>query len=196
MSCCVNVKTYTDIPINKSAILRYAHCFEPNKQVENLVSKCLEEISLVYKVCYREFAINHHENSLDLCFYKTESRALKKLLENCDSIVLFAATIGFDVDRMIVKNTRLDPTKALIFQAIGTERVESLCDAFELDIQKEFGYKLTPRFSPGYADLSLEMQSDVFKALDCFKNIGITLNDSLLMTPTKSVTAILGVHRR
>jgi len=195
MNDIVNVKTYTDIPIDKSQILRYAQCFEPNTQVENLVSKCLEEINLTYKVCYRKFAIKHARNSLDLSFCTTESKALQKLFENCDSIVLFAATVGIDIDRLIIKNSKTDPAKALIFQAIGTERVEGLCDVFEADLKREFGYSLTPRFSPGYSDVSLEMQADVFKALDCFKNIGITLNDSLLMTPTKSVTAILGVQR-
>ena len=55
------------------------------------------------------------------------------------------------------------------------------------------GLSLRPRFSPGYGDLPLEAQESVFKALDCHRKIGLALNDSLLMSPSKSVTAIVGL---
>ncbi len=50
-----------------------------------------------------------------------------------------------------------------------------------------------PRFSPGYGDLTLLAQKDIFAVLDCGKRIGLTLNDSLLMSPSKSVTAFVGI---
>ena len=34
------------------------------------------------------------------------------------------------------------------------------------------------------------------EALDCGRTLGITLTDSLLMTPSKSVTAIIGLKER
>jgi len=52
---------------------------------------------------------------------------------------------------------------------------------------------LKPRFSPGYGDLPLETQREIFDVLDCSRRIGLMLNDSLLMSPTKSVTAFVGV---
>ena len=55
------------------------------------------------------------------------------------------------------------------------------------------GLSLRPRFSPGYGDFPLEAQESVFKALDCHRKIGLALNDSLLMSPSKSVTAIVGL---
>lgn len=190
----VNVKTYTDVTVDRKAIFRYAQCFEEDAQVENLVTKSFGESAFSYKVCYREFVINHDGEFLDLGFCKTHSKSLRKLLENCDRILLFAATVGFDIDRQITKYSKINPAKALVFQAIGTERVESLCDAFEEEIKREKGYLLTTRFSPGYGDLPLEMQRDVFEALGCYKNIGVSLNESLLMSPSKTVTAILGIQ--
>lgn len=190
----VNVKTYTSPRIDKNAIYRYAQCFEIDKQVENLVSECLGECEFSYRICYKEFDVKSSDNGLDLSFCTTDSKSLKKLLENSKRVLLFAATIGFDIDRKITKYSKLNPAKALIFQAIGTERVESLCDTFVEDIKNEKGYIITQRFSPGYGDLPLEMQRDVFKALDCYKNIGVTLNDSLLMSPSKTVTAIIGIQ--
>lgn len=190
----VNVKTYTPPKIDKKAIMRYAQCITADEQVENLVTECLEECEFSYKICYREFDVTVCEDSLDLSFCTTDSKSLQKHLANCKRIVVFAATIGFDIDRRITKYSKINPAKALVFQAIGTERVESLCDAFEAELKLEKGYALTSRFSPGYSDLPLEMQKDVFKALDCYKNIGVTLNDSLLMSPSKTVTAIIGIQ--
>ena len=111
-------------------------------------------------------------------------------------IILFAATVGAPFDRLIQKYSLLAPSKALIMQAIGAERVESLCDAFcekmDTDLSKD-GKCLTPRVSPGYGDIPLAMQKDVFAVLDCPRKIGLTLDSSLMMSPTKSVTAVAGI---
>ena len=92
-----------------------------------------------------------------------------------------------------MKYGKLSPTKALFFQAIGAAGIETLCDIFSEDIKKELNVNLKPRFSPGFGDLELTTQKDIFKVLDCSKKIGLTLNDSLLMSPTKSVTAFVGI---
>lgn len=174
---------------NKKEISRYAG----NLQDEALLNECLFEVSdkLTYKVCYRKFSISKQGAALDLSFAQTTSAALAKSLEGCDEILLFAATIGIEIDRLIIKYGMLSPVKALIFQAIGAERIENLCNRFCKEMSKEESLK--PRFSPGYGDLPLSLQNDIFAALDCGKNIGLTLNDSMLMSPTKSVTAIVGI---
>ena len=62
-----------------------------------------------------------------------------------------------------------------------------------MDYAEENGVGLRPRFSPGYGDLPLEVQKSVFAVLDCPRKIGLSLNDSLLMSPSKSVTAFAGI---
>ena len=57
------------------------------------------------------------------------------------------------------------------------------------------GLPLSARFSAGYGDVPLELQRDIFALLDCPRRIGLTLNESLLMSPSKSVTAIVGISR-
>ena len=59
--------------------------------------------------------------------------------------------------------------------------------------QRKLGLHTRARFSPGYGDLKLSSQKDIFRVLDCSRKIGLSLNDSLLMSPSKSVTAIIGV---
>ncbi len=192
----ISVENYIAPPVDYKAIYRYAQCPHPSQEIVKLVEECIRTLNLTYKVCYREFEIKKHYNSLDISFCSTDSKSLMQRLDGCKRVIIFAATVGFDVDRMITKNSRINPAKALMFQAIGTERVESLCDAFEVKMNekhRELGQELTPRFSPGYADLPLEMQKDIFRVLDCFNKIGVSLNDSLLMAPSKSVTAIIGV---
>ena len=76
----------------------------------------------------------------------------------------------------------------------GLERIEALCDDFCNDIQNTLKTQLKPRFSAGYGDLPLDTQKQIFSLLNLSKNIGLTLNDSLLMSPTKSVTAFIGMQ--
>ena len=55
------------------------------------------------------------------------------------------------------------------------------------------GLYLRPRFSPGYGDFPIEFQEPIMRMLDCAKKIGLTMTDSYMMSPTKSVTAIIGI---
>lgn len=197
----INVKTYTNLEFNKKEILRYSGCKTGNDEINALIESCLEECGekFIYKVCFREFNISFHEDILDLSFAKVRSKGLSTNLDGCFKIILFAATIGIDIDRLIMRYSRSNPAKALIFQAIGAERIETLCDAFNEDMRQDLlnrGLYLRPRFSPGYGDLPLSLQKDIFRVLDCQRKIGLTLNESLLMSPTKSVTAIIGVSEQ
>lgn len=196
-------KIYPAPPVNERECLRYAGCNfkEAAEEERELFGACLAEIKgkLSYKVCWDRFPVKKEGTSLDFGFTKVDSAGLTKNLEGCGEIILFAATIGLEIDRAIRKYTNLSPAKALFFQAIGAERIESLCDAFceerkeELQVEGKF---LKPRFSPGYGDLPLEMQRDIFRVLDCPRKIGLTLNESLLMSPSKSVTAIIGIGEK
>ena len=189
---------FSSSEISRREILRYMKCKETSPEIEALIDSALRECTdkLTYKIAYREFNIAIEKDHLDLGFLQVDSRDLAKALNNCDSIILFAATIGLEIDRSILKYSRLSPALALCIQAVGAERIEALCDRFFLDLQGKFALQhssLTPRFSPGYGDLPIEIQREIFTALSCEKNIGLTLNESFLMSPTKSVTAIIGI---
>lgn len=192
------VKNYREPEFNKKEILRYMGCKESPVQVLALMEACIEEArpKLVYKVCYRKFDIKVEDDTVNLDFMTVKSSALAKNLRGCGSIILFAATVGLEIDRLIAKYSRISPAKGLCFQAIGAERIESLCDAFNGELAQSYmeqGLFLRPRFSPGYGDLSLEGQREIFKVLDCPRKIGLSLNESLLMSPSKSVTALIGI---
>lgn len=192
------VKFYPEPPINRKEILRYAGAKEETKELKSILEDCLSEACgrLSYRVCFSEVPVKKSGEMLDLTFLKTESKDLGKNLIGCQSVVVFAATVGVEIDRLIERYKRLSPAKALIFQAIGAERIESLCDVFSQDIKarlKEEEKYTRPRFSPGYGDFPLEKQKDIFAYLECAKKIGVSLNSSLLMSPSKSVTALIGI---
>lgn len=198
MTNTVDAKTYQPPEIRIKEILRYAGVRGDASELEKMVQSCLDEIQgkLTYKVCYREFPVVCHGDRLDLGFTQTSSQALKKNLSGCRSLILFAATVGIELDRSIARYSLLSPSKALLFQAIGAERIESLCDVFCDEIARQEaaqGCGTRPRFSPGYGDFPLQVQKEIFRVLDCPRKIGLTLNQSLLMSPSKSVTALIGI---
>jgi hypothetical protein len=208
MNSVVLTKTYAAPAWNLREIRRYAGIrsrtsdpsavTEDDSELERILRECMTEIEdqLVYKVCYQEFPIHLTDTGVDLGFMTTESKDLRRNLRTCDRIVLFAATVGIELDRRIARYSRLSPVKAVLLQAIGAERIESLCDTFNREVteavQREGG-RTRPRYSPGYGDLPLTMQKTIFTVLDCPRKIGLSLNESLLMSPSKSVTAILGI---
>lgn len=191
----------TVFPVNRQEIWRYSGYLGLAKNVDEELNRLLDEVilelknSFQFKVCYRRMELSW-EGDKPILPFDCDSKDLAKCLKGCSEVVLFAATIGLDIDRKIVRYERFSPAKALLMHAYGAERVESLCDGFcdEMDreISKE-GLHCTNRFSPGYGDLPLQVQQDFFRLMDCSRKIGISLNESLLMTPTKSVTAIFGI---
>ena len=194
----VLVKSYPPPPVDRGEILRYAGCRRPGEEELALLDSCLSELgdSLRFQVCWDTFPLVLEGDDLNLSFARTRSAALGQRLAGCGQVVLFAATVGLGIDRLISRYSRVSPSRALFFQAIGTERVESLCDVFCEEFcgqAAERGEATTPRFSPGYGDLPLSLQTDIFRARDCSRKIGLSLNGSLLMTPSKSVTAMFGV---
>ena len=197
------MKSYIEPVICQNEILRYAGCANKmdmaQAQISELLEDCLEEIlpKLSYKLCYLELPLTITEEVCDFGCMQVASRDLAKNLKGCKRVLLFAATIGVEMDRQIARYGRLSPAKAVLLQAIGAERIEALCDAFCAEKEQELVMQnatLRPRFSPGYGDLPLETQTDIFQMLNCSKHIGLALNDSLLMAPSKSVTAFVGIE--
>lgn len=195
MNSVILSKAYQEPPFCEREILRYAGCKEADSAISALLSECIKEVrdKLTYKVCYRELPLMVDGDVCDFNVFKLQSEKLALNLKDCKSVILFAATVGVDIDRLIAKYGRISPSKALMLQAIGAERIEALCDKFCADTSREMNVALRPRFSPGYGDLPLRIQKEIFAVLDCSKRIGLSLNDSLLMSPSKSVTAFVGI---
>ena len=194
----IGVKVFDPPEWNIGEIMRYARIRGADDSYRELIDECIGEAEseLSYRVCYSYLDVMRSDEGMDLGSIKTASKTIDKAIKDADKVLLFAATVGAPFDRLIQKYSRVSPSKALIMQAIGAERAESLCDEFCSCINDELcsdGKRLTARVSPGYGDIPLNMQRDIFAVLDCPRKIGLTLDKSLLMSPSKSVTAICGV---
>ena len=191
----VYIKIYKASPVRRGEVLRYAGCKDGDDTLNDLLDECVNEAepALVYNVCYSVLDVKIRGGECDFGAFYARSSDLAENIKGCDRAVVFAATVGVGIDRLIAKYGAVSPSKAVLFQALGAERIESLCDMFCEDIKAEFNSGTRPRFSPGYGDFDLRCQKDVFSVLNCEKHIGLTLTDSMLMSPSKSVTAVIGL---
>ena len=147
--------------------------------------------SAVCRVCAVEIAVDRSDG-LHLGPLAMESRGLAAVLAGCDRAILFAATLGAGTDRLLMQAALRSPTLQYIADAVASALIEALCDRAEDDLCA--GRPHTHRFSPGYGDLPLALQSALLSLLDAHRRVGIALTDQLLMTPTKSVTAVIGLR--
>ena len=111
-------------------------------------------------------------------------------LAGTTGVILCAVTIGAAVDRRINQLTRTDLTKAIVLDACASAYLEARADEYE----KAIGENLTYRFCPGYGGSSTDDLKHIFRLLRPEK-IGITLNESSFMLPSKSMSGIIGIGK-
>lgn len=121
-------------------------------------------------------------------------QSLKEHLTGCDRAVLFCTTLGTRADTLIRQEQCKDMLRALALDCCATAAVEQVCDRIEEEFYKRFpGCYFPYRFSPGYGDLPLSVQGELLDALDAPRKVGLCATSSHILTPRKSVTAILGI---
>lgn len=119
---------------------------------------------------------------------------LKAHLTGCDRAAIFCATLGAEADALIRRTERLDMGRALTLDCCASAAVEEVCDQIEGELQGKFpGCSFPFRYSPGYGDLPLEVQGPLLELLDAPRRVGLCATQNHLLTPRKSVTAILGI---
>ena len=166
-----------------------------------LVKKHTEEIRKIIapKACYSRYEIQIEGDSIMLPSRPVKSVSLSKNLDGCSGIFIFAATIGIEFDRLLYRTKYTSMADAAVIQAVGAAAAEALVESLvsHLDrIVKDEGLCLKPRFSPGFGDFGLEHQKEIFSLLNPSKEIGLSLKDSFIMVPEKSVTALAGIYKK
>lgn len=175
----------------------------PDDTIMKMIKEACEKLMEVIKpqAIFEEFDLSFESQNekniisfADVCF---ESKDLARNLQNCDKIYLLACTIGPQVDSIIRREQTLNAAMAAILQGAGAMFIEKLVDfsnmQIKMDAQKN-GRITKPRYSPGYGDVPLSCQKDFFRLLPCTR-IGLTLMDTLIMAPEKSVTAYIGSYK-
>lgn len=161
-----------------------------HKVIESCKKRLQKNIS--YKCVYTRTKVKlSNENICDFDFMRIPSKHLYKNLENCTEAFLMAVTAGIQVDRLLARLNVTSQAEHFITDALSSAAIESFCD-YVSDIMKT-DLNCASRFSPGYGDVSIEFQKPLLQRLNAAECLGITLNSSYLMTPVKSITAIMGI---
>lgn len=201
------VESYSIGSVDRAEVLRYmgyrgqAFSDELSELLELQVARCLElarpRASLaVFGVAGVKDDGGTKVVSLEGTSLELRGSSIARHLDGAVACGVFAVTIGMGVERELRRLSLTDTVSQVVFDAAATTVVERAADAAEASVIRlaaERGLFCNSRFSPGYGDLPLETQPTLLAALDAQRRLGITLSESLLMTPTKSVTAVMGL---
>ena len=119
-------------------------------------------------------------------------------IKDADEVALFICTAGPAIGEMSRRSMKEgDLLKGYIYDVIGSEVVENAADRMQEELKAEAaarGKNITNRFSPGYCGWDVAEQHKLFSFFrDNF--CGITLTESALMNPVKSVSGIIGIGK-
>ena len=152
-----------------------------------LIRDSFEDLERVAKrrIVYRIFELKvSDEEHLNIEGLEITSRNLAKNMKGCTQVVMLGATLGVEVDMLMKRYSLTEMSRTVVLQACAAAMLEEYLNNWQ-----------RPRFSPGYGDFSILHQKDILGMLDCAKKIGLTMTESSMLTPTKSVTAVIGLGR-
>lgn len=191
------------LPLEKTEVLRYLgyrRKQELTPAVSALVDEMIREVQDVSNARYLyqayDFTLDEANHAIQLTNTDLvlQSKQLYSHLKHAKQVVLLAATLGIEVERQVRRYELSEMTKAFVLDAACVDYIEKICDLAEVDMATQFTDRvLNRRFSPGYGDLSLEVQPQFLKTLGADRQLGLTLTENYLMIPRKSITAILGL---
>lgn len=170
-------------------------------QTLQLVSDSMKELDRLTdkRIIYRIFEFSVPDTDwIALEHMRIHSRNLSRNLKGCSKVVLLGATLGAETDRLLRRLSITDIARAVVVQACAAAILEEYLDEWQEGLRKDLageGFYLRPRFSPGYGDFSIEHQGEILWLLDSAKRIGLSMTESGMLTPTKSVTAVIGLSR-
>lgn len=178
-------------------ILRYMEVSDPNLAEDSLLQLARQARDTIAQIALprsvsKVLPVTFSEESIvTVGSLSIKSQDLRKTIAGCDTAVLFAATLGLEIDYAIGRYSHTDMTFALALQAGAAAYLEGFCDEWQQE-QVPPGRYLRPRFSPGYGDFSITWQKKILELLRASETIGIKLTEHLMMLPSKSITAVIG----
>ena len=183
--------------INRSEVLRYMGCAEETPDIRALADEYMPKVieAIDANGCFGYFDTKSECDSVWIKDLFIKSRSLAKNLDGTKMAAVFCVTLGTGVDRLISRAVSLSPAAGVCIDAIATAAIESCADLLSneiSDILCKDGLYQRPRFSPGYGDFDINYQKDIINLTNAQKLCGVHLSQSLMMIPSKTVTAVIG----
>ncbi|KOA21524.1 vitamin B12 dependent methionine synthase, activation domain [Clostridium homopropionicum DSM 5847] len=188
--------------VNRNEVLRYLGYKKGNigESISQLIDECIEEIKKYsnYKYTYKLFEIKQLEEEIELLNSNLilKGSDISHHLKDSTMCAVLGVTLGSLVDTKIKLYEKTNLTKALILDACASTAIEWVCDEASNKIKEEalnnYDLGITYRYSPGYGDFAIDIQPEIINALEAQKKIGLTVTETNILIPRKSVTAIIG----
>ena len=193
------MKSYRDWPISKMNLkiikdnaLKYLGYQGSiiDDSLNNLIDECLTEVIKYsdFKVVSQRYPLNHHPLSFNNLMIDYDD--LKQLLKNCNEVMISGYTLGLQLERQLRYLAKIDMTRLTIMDALSSSYLEYLSDKYDDEIIEE---KRTFRFCPGYGNVDISLNKTLANILDTNKHIGLSVTDSDLLLPQKSMIGIIGI---
>lgn len=186
--------------INQNEVLKYLRYRggEIPPEIEQQIQDCMDAVLRVARPRFRfvPFTLQREAHGLRLAGtgFALPGQQIAALLKSCARCVLMAATLGGEIEGLLRRTQLTDLARAVILDACASAAIENVCDNLETEILAQFpGMHLTDRFSPGYGDMPISVQRAFCDVLDTGRAIGLTVSQSGILLPRKSVTAVVGL---
>lgn len=179
-------------PLNRNEVLRYLgrQNARLDPQTETLLDTCEAELlqTATPRYVFKELPLPQPD--------LIRGSSIEEHLRSCDKAVVICATLGESTDKLIRTLQVNHMTAALITDSLAGAAIEQVCMEVDKLVAAAYpGCFLTYRFSPGYGDYPLEVQTDLLRYVDAPRKIGVTVTPSNMLVPAKSITAITGVAK-
>jgi len=190
-------------PANVAELLGYPDGIIP-EPFAGYLSEAMKKAESFSDICGAIFHVNDvrfpeekgHININGVDF--SVGRTVAHELLNSESVVLFVCTAGKEISEL-AQNLLVgeDPVLGYVYDVLGSVTVEAVSSRIHQEISEMVAYSgelITNRYSPGYCQWSVSDQHKLFSFFpeNC---CGISLTDSALMYPIKSVSGIIGVGK-
>ena len=184
--------------IDRAEALRYLATARPDagsmEAIEPVAAAL--EAALTPRFTFAAFPVRHtpEGEALEGAGLVLPGEMAKTMLKECSHAVLLLCTLGAGFEARLRAVSARDMAQAAMLDACGSAYVEAGCFDAETAVAARFPDKfLTDRFSPGYGDLPLALQPALCAALNAQRRLGVTVTESLLMVPMKTVSAVIGL---
>ena len=157
-----------------------------------LIDECFKEIDEMssFKVTYQTFPLSFDPLFIEDANITIQYPDLVELFQNCHDVMVIGCTLGIQIDRKLKYYSHFDMTKLTVFDAVASSYLEEKCDEYE---NEHIIGKRTFRFCPGYGNVPIELNKKLAKVINCQKKIGLTVQDSSILLPQKSMIGLIGL---
>lgn len=159
----------------------------PEASFLELFDSCLEEVQNLqhFKASYATYTLENNPICLDY-------PELDSFFQGCHEVVYIGCTLGIELERKIRYYQTFDLTRMCVLDSIASAYIEEACDVFE---EEHLPKNRTYRFCPGYGKVPLELNKEIAQYIDLYRKTGITITDTNLLLPQKSMIGFIGIGK-